>query len=272
MNGLKTSPADTAATRRPHRHPPWRGSPAGTAATGMLAAGLGAWLSFFPAPPAWAGGPGWADGCLPFIPAAERFYGLPPGLLLAIALTESGRNGSPYPWALNVGGQPVMAPSYQEAAALLRLPDGRPRRDVAVGCMQIHMTYHLESFNDPEWALHPKYNVWYAASFLDGLRRRYGNLSSAVAHYHASDPAAQRLYLCQVARHLAATAPGMVPQVMEDCQRPASPRLPTGRTVAERTAAGRIAAGRGEGDRRVAIMAARRVGRIIVIGRDRSIE
>lgn len=196
----------------------------------------------------------WSEGCQPFIPEAERHYRLPPGLLQAIALTESGRDGVPYPWALNVAGQPVIAPSYRIAAGYLRDASGRPRRDVAVGCMQIHMQYHLERFNDPEWALHPRYNVWYAALFLDALRRQYGDMVSAVAHYHASDPAAQREYLCRVSAHLARVAPATRQALgLVACER-ASIATPPG-----------LAAGRAK----AALMAARRVGRIIVLGRDR---
>lgn len=207
--------------------------------------------------PAGAASVDWAQGCLPFIPPAERYYGLPPGLLQAIALTESGQDGAPYPWALNIGGQPVIAPTYQAAAPLLRRLDGTPRRDVAIGCMQIHMQYHLDKFVDPEWALHPQYNVWYAASYLDELHRRYGDWSAAVAHYHGSDPAAQRQYLCQVAAHLDATAPatggalGLVP-----CRT---------RTPGQSRPIGATADRRKLGNTRQAIMAARRVGKIIVL-------
>ena len=92
----------------------------------------------------------WQDGCRPFIAPAEQYYRLPPGLLSAIALVESGRGGVPYPWALNLAGQAVMAADYAEAARMLRDAKGRPRRDIAIGCMQIHMQYHLSSFNQPD--------------------------------------------------------------------------------------------------------------------------
>jgi hypothetical protein len=197
----------------------------------------------------------WAHGCLPFIAAAERHYGLPAGLLEAMALTESGQRGAPYPWALNIAGQPVAVRSYEEAAQRLRFNDGRPRRDVAVGCMQIHMQYHLDSFVDPEWALHPRYNVWYAALFLDRLHRRYGDWLAAIAHYHASESLAQRSYLCRVAAHLQHTGPA-TRQALGLGACPTS-------TPSAGWARGRLA----ETHRR--LMAARRVGRIIVLGGDR---
>lgn len=193
-----------------------------------------------------AGGAAWAADiaggaeCLPFIHQAEDYYHMPQGLLEAIALTESGQAGKPYPWSLNVAGRPVFAPSYQAATRWLRSPDGRPRRDVAIGCMQIHMRFHLTSFGNPEWALLPRYNVWYAAQYLQSLHNTYGDWETAVAHYNASDPVAQRQYLCRVAGHLPDSGPR---RAIAGCSaRPSAPA------------------------KRRAIMTARRVGRLIVIG------
>lgn len=168
--------------------------------TALLVFGLWGQATAMPATPA-------EDSCAAFLPQAERHYGIPTGLLAAIALTESGSDGQPYPWALNVAGQPRMADSYATAASLLRKRDGTPRQDLAVGCMQIHMRYHLASVGTPEWVLRPRNNVWYAASFLRQLHDQYGTWLQAVGHYNASDPAAQNIYVCQVARSLARVAP-----------------------------------------------------------------
>lgn len=193
----------------------------------------------------------WAHGCLPHIASAEQHYRLPGGLLYAVALTESGQDGTPYPWALNIGGRPVIPPSYATAAAQLRYADGEPRQDVAVGCMQIHMQYHLGNFGEPEWALHPNYNVWYAAAYLDQLHRRYGNWISAIAHYHGSDPAACERYLCRVEQHLREAGRTLGTAA---CGKPPIPvqRSHPGATTARAN--------------RSAIMAHRAVGRIIVLG------
>lgn len=139
--------------------------------------------------------------CARPIPAAERYYALPPGLLSAVASVESGQ----YPWTLNLNGQPVLTSDFASAAKLLRTADGVPRRDVAVGCLQIHMRYHLDHFPAPEWALLPDYNVWYGAAYLRELKDRYGDWGRAVAHYNGSDPAAQKLYVSRVVRKLTVT-------------------------------------------------------------------
>lgn len=147
------------------------------------------------------------EACTTFIVQAERQHGIPDGLLSAIALTESGMDGQPYPWALNIAGQAHMADSYGAAARLLRGEDGRPRQDAAVGCMQIHMRYHLASVQTPEWILRPRNNVLYAAAFLRRLYEQYGTWPLAVGHYNASDPLARNTYLCQVTRALRRVAP-----------------------------------------------------------------
>lgn len=157
--------------------------------------------------PATASAFDWQDGCRPFIAPAELYYHLPRGLLGAMAVVESGRFGIPYPWALNIAGQSVMARDYRDAAKKLRDSNGLARRDIAIGCLQIHMAYHLAPFGAPEWALHPRYNVWYGAMFLHRLAAEYGDWPRAIAHYHASDPTAQRRYLCQIAAVLERGAP-----------------------------------------------------------------
>ena len=147
------------------------------------------------------------DRCTTYLPAAEQYYHIPSGLLSAIALTESGVNGRPEPWALNLGGEQAIESDYASAARRLRDSDGRPRQDAAIGCMQIHMRYHLANVGAPEWVLKPRNNVWYAAGFLKQLFDQYGSWKSAVAHYNASDSTAQRAYLCRVSASLASTAP-----------------------------------------------------------------
>lgn len=143
------------------------------------------------------------DYCTPYIQRAEKKYKIPRGLLLAIAMNESGKNGKPWPWALNVGGEGIYPGSYEEAVRYLRNADGKVRRDVAVGCMQIYTAYHAHKFSAVEWLLHPEYNVAYAANLLRKLYLTHGNWTEAVAYYHAStNKRAQYDYVCNVFRRL----------------------------------------------------------------------
>ncbi len=144
-----------------------------------------------------------ADYCTPYILRAETKYKIPRGLMLAVAMVESGKDGKPWPWALNVGGQGLYPATYEEAIRYLRLPNGDMRKDVAIGCMQIYAAYHGHKFSAVEWLLHPEYNVAYAAQFLRKLYVQHGNWTHAVAFYHAStNKRAQYDYVCTVFRTL----------------------------------------------------------------------
>ena len=65
-------------------------------------------------------------------------------MLYAIALTESGRPAEqgqiePWPWALNVEGDPIFAASREEAARLLA---AHSDKSVDVGLLQVNIRWH----------------------------------------------------------------------------------------------------------------------------------
>lgn len=139
--------------------------------------------------------------CIDAIHDTESQLGLPPGLLLAIAKVESGRDGQPWPWTLNVAGAPVYAANRDEASKFLRNASGQPRPDVAIGCMQVFSGFHLDAVGgEPERLLDPPFNVQYAARYLLSHYRRYGSWSPAIGRYHAGPGAAFQTYVCAVDR------------------------------------------------------------------------
>jgi hypothetical protein len=134
-----------------------------------------------------------SDLCLDEIAKQEARYGMPAGILKAIARVES--SGSPYgeitkpwPWTLNVGG----APHYYatKEAALTALTDFRAQSDVNidVGCMQISLRHHPNAFPDLATALDPVANVDYGALFLSALKDKSGDWMQAVGDYHSTTP------------------------------------------------------------------------------------
>ncbi|HYG86115.1 MAG TPA: lytic transglycosylase domain-containing protein [Azospirillum sp.] len=151
-----------------------------------------------------AAGPAWGQGgpalfqCSRHFANGEALYGIPRGILHAMSMVESGRGGMPWPWALNLSGEPRYPATRAEALRLMHDEVGGLRTDVAVGCMQIHTRWHAGSFAIAEDILDPTVNVTYAARFLRELYDRHGSWTEAVRHYHASDPAAQHAYLCRV--------------------------------------------------------------------------
>jgi len=120
---------------------------------------------------------------------------LPPGLLLAVGRVESGRwdpqqrRVLPWPWVIDVAGQPRFFADKQSAVQSTRaLLDGG-QRNIDVGCFQISLLHHPFAFAGLEQAFDPAANAQYAANFLIALHSRYGNWADAVAAYHSADPA-----------------------------------------------------------------------------------
>lgn len=130
--------------------------------------------------------------CEEAIAAAERTVGLPPGLLKAIALAESGRrleNGKavrPWPWTVTAEGRGRFLTTKTEALAAIEGLHERNIRNIDVGCMQVNLHHHPTAFASLEEALDPTANAQYAARFLHGLFRNSGSWGNAVARYHAS--------------------------------------------------------------------------------------
>ncbi|MEO4001568.1 transglycosylase SLT domain-containing protein [Mesorhizobium sp. CAU 1732] len=141
--------------------------------------------------------------------ASER-YGVPPGILYAVGLTETGRKGSLQPYALNIAGRAVFARSQQEAVREFSAARSAGVKLIDLGCMQINHHYHADQFANVGQMLDPRMNVDYAARFLVQLKRRHDTWSMAVARYHAgpdNDPA-QKRYVCRVITNMVATGFG----------------------------------------------------------------
>lgn len=149
-------------------------------------------LAALPCAPAMAQDSAWT-ACRRAIVAAEPGSGVPPGLLSAIALVESGRSDprsgriEPWPWTWNSEGEGHTAPTreaaVQEVSALL----AQGRHSVDVGCMQVNLLHHPDAFRGLEEAFDPAANVRYAIAFLKELRTRTGNWADAVANYHSAE-------------------------------------------------------------------------------------
>lgn len=136
--------------------------------------------------------------------AAGRLQGVSLRVLLAVGLTESGHNGRPWPWALNIDGRDVF-PNDREEAERVLLAELPRARNIDVGCMQLSATHHAWKFHDVRDMLDPARNVAVATEYLADLRRRYG-IVKAVAAYHTGPGGAESpradAYRCRVAEKL----------------------------------------------------------------------
>jgi hypothetical protein len=120
---------------------------------------------------------------------ASRESGVPSDVLLAIALTETGRtlDGSrrPWPWTLNLGGPGHWFQTRAEAEARLAQELASGRRNIDVGCFQINHRWHGEAFAVPSAMFDPLANARHAAAFLRDLHAEFGDWMSAAGAYHS---------------------------------------------------------------------------------------
>lgn len=148
----------------------------------------------------WAGGAAGAQGlpaptCGPAIAASERAEGLPPQMLRAIGVMESGRTdprtgvAAPWPWTINVAGAGRMFDTAGDAIAAVQAAQAGGVQSIDVGCMQINLLHHPHAFATLQDAFDPATNVRYAAGFLSRLHGRDGAWGAAIAAYHSSTPA-----------------------------------------------------------------------------------
>ena len=137
--------------------------------------------------------------CNTAIANAERKYGIPPYMLRAIAITESGREGQPYPWAMNIQGRAHYAKDPQEIVSIVNRYGSRSSIDI--GCAQVNLKWHAHRFADWKSLIDPQTNADYAAYHLLELRREFGNWSRAVSAYHSRTGWRGANYACAVSRN-----------------------------------------------------------------------
>jgi hypothetical protein len=142
-----------------------------------------------------------ADLCAEALRTAEARHGTPPGLLEAIAKTESGRGIGPggtlraWPWAVNIGGSGRYFETRDAAILAVRQALAARAGYVDVGCMQVNLQFHPLAFRSLEDAFDPAANVDYAARFLVSLRdAAAGNWFVAVGMYHSRSPDLAAVY------------------------------------------------------------------------------
>jgi hypothetical protein len=143
------------------------------------------------------------QACRAAIRQVEAETALPPGLLMAVGLVESGRaeargEMSPYPWALRANGRSLIFADREEAAREILLLQMAGTTSIDTGCMQVNLFWHADAFANPTDALDPLRNVRYAARFLQRLYDQLGDWPSAVAAYHSRNPARGEAYRLRV--------------------------------------------------------------------------
>jgi len=166
--------------------------------------------------------------CAAAIAVAEPATDLPPHLLTAIGLVESGRaipgtgTLAPWPWTINVGGLGRMFDSKDAAIKAVQAAQRDGIQSIDVGCMQINLLYHPQAFADLDAAFDPATNVAYAIRFLDTLHAQSGEWGAAIAAYHSATPELGVPYAQRVVAHWPDAPPLRLPMVL-----PGAPPTPS---------------------------------------------
>lgn len=125
--------------------------------------------------------------------AQERANRIPPGLVQALALAESGRwlaedqATKPWPWTVTSGSDSFYLPTKSAAIAKVRELKASGRTNIDVGCMQINLHYHPKAFTSLDEAFDPNANVAYGTKFLKDLRMQTRSWGKATAFYHSQN-------------------------------------------------------------------------------------
>ena len=129
---------------------------------------------------------------------------MPLGVLYAVGMTETGKNGQLHPYALNIEGKSVILNSKKAAIASFHQARNEGKKLIDLGCMQVNHYYHGDKFQSLDAMLDPEENIQYAAKFLHQLYDENKSWTVAVARYHASprNKKAQKRYICAVIGNL----------------------------------------------------------------------
>jgi hypothetical protein len=134
------------------------------------------------------------DVCGALAEQTERAEGIPPGLVHAVALAESGRwlaergYTQAWPWTITAGADSFYLASKEDALRKVRELRAAGRSNIDVGCMQVNLGYHSDAFGSLDEALEPASNVAYGARYLKRLRLQTRSWARATARYHSNDP------------------------------------------------------------------------------------
>lgn len=187
----------------------------------LLAAAAGAFLLIAGSAAAQraAGAEGEGDGgggdapraaCLQAAHEAERAHALPSGLLVALALSESGLHA----YALNIAGR-AHYPADRATARRLMTQARAEGQPVMAGCVQVNWRVHVPSGAD--WPLDPRRSADWAARRLRATYDSTGSWAEALRRWNGGGAASQHL-VCRVRGKLQAIAPGSQLLDAEPCR------------------------------------------------------
>lgn len=138
-----------------------------------------------------------SDLCLQAAADASKRTGVPYEVLHAIATVETGRQGRPWPWTVNFGGDGKWFDTAAQAEASVATALDQGATNVDLGCFQLNYRWHAEAFASIADMLDPDQNATYAAEFLAEHFAQTGDWALAAAAYHSGTPEYAEAYLAK---------------------------------------------------------------------------
>jgi Transglycosylase SLT domain len=133
-----------------------------------------------------------ASQCRDAAIAAADQYGIPPAVMLAITLTETGRSQAgtlePWPWAINHAGDGAWYATEETALAAIENLTAQGLRNFDVGCFQLNHRWHAGGFTSARDMIDPARNAAYAARYLLEKYADTQDWGLAAAAYHSGTP------------------------------------------------------------------------------------
>ena len=130
-----------------------------------------------------------ADLCRNAARTAAQDTGVPYDVLMAIALTETGRSRdgalSPWPWTVHHDGKGLWFQTEAEAVAMAQKALDAGATNIDLGCFQLNIRWHAQAFGSVADMIAPDRNARYAAEFLARLYQETGDWSAAAGTYHS---------------------------------------------------------------------------------------
>ena len=131
--------------------------------------------------------------------AAEM--GVPPDILGALTLTETGRRRDgvvrPWAWSVNAEGAGSWFDDPAEALAFAQDRIDQGRLNLDVGCFQLNYRWHGENFPSVVEMFDPLENARYAARFVRDLHAETGDWRRAAGAFHSRTAVHANKYLAR---------------------------------------------------------------------------
>ena len=148
--------------------------------------------------PSFAHGKGDAEMCNIAAIDTARNAEIPPDVLLALTLVETGRSKAgkfaPWPWTVNMEGKGYWFGTRVEAIEFVTESYTNGARSFDVGCFQINHRWHGQAFASFSQMFDPAANAAYAAKFMTSLYDEGGSWSWAAGAYHSRTTALAAKY------------------------------------------------------------------------------